>query len=84
MYDIHGNCYLLFVVNQRGSKMNVERSYKTILVKGVGWHQPSQKEAVKAPKSRLNLPSHLDLFEEARLSIQAMKDRKAQRRQNEH
>ena len=55
--------------------------YKTILVKGVGWHQPVQKTAVKARRKRLTLPSHIDLFEEARLSIQAMKDRKAQRKQ---
>lgn len=58
-----------------------ERLFKTILVKGVGWHQLGQKTAVKARRKRLNLPSHLDLFEEARLSIQAMKDRKAQRSQ---
>lgn len=61
-------------------------TFKTILASGVSWYSVEEKTSQKPVKRRgryniVNLPSHIDLFEEARLTIQAMKDRKAQRKQ---
>ena len=59
-------------------------TFKTILAKGVSWYSPDEimpKKPLKTPRKRISLPTHIDLFEEARLSIQAMKDRKEQRKE---